>query len=151
MKQNQILRSPDPLDFNIEDIDTSRPRVPEGLYELIIDDPKLEKTKDGKGEMLTFVLKSTKPLTSTSGETLSNFSLKHRMSLTPTEKFPVESVKKNLASLFKTAGMSGSGKAIINSPTMLSGKVVTAKLKIRKETSEFPESNEVQYFVEPSK
>ncbi len=140
-----------PLDFNIEDVDTSRPRVPAALYELAIDDPKLEKTKDGRGEMLTFNLKSQKPLVSTTGEQITNFTIKHRMSLTPTEKFPVESVKKNLASLFKAAGMTGSGKAILSSPTMLSGKNVIAKLKIRAETDEFPESNEVQFFVEPSK
>lgn len=146
----QILRNPDGLDFNIADQDTARPRLPAAVYEFEIADPKKEPTKDKKGELLTMQLKTTKDHTAITGEPIkTGFTVFHRISLTTTPRYPVESIKRNLASLFKAAGMSGSAKAILDQPAMLQGKKVQAKVTVKAETEQYPESNEVQYFIEP--
>src|ERR1041385_995658 len=108
MLQNKILRSPDPLDFNINDVDTARPRVPAAVYEFQVDKARVEQNKAKNGELLILDLKPTQPLQATSGETIQSFALIHRISLTPTENYPVDSIKRNLASFFKAAGVAGS-------------------------------------------
>lgn len=150
----QILRNPDGdnsgLDFNIADQDTSRPRLPAAVYEFEVANPQVEPTKDRKGQLLAMQLKTTKDNPAITGEVIkTGFTLYHRISLTPTPKYTIENIRRNLASFFKAAGMSGSAKAILSQPAMLVGKKVQAKVSVRAETEQYPESNEIQYFIEP--
>ena len=139
----------DPLDQNIDDIDVSFPRLAVGLYELQI--AKVEKVPNnaGTGENLKVELKTTKEAVSTVGEAVgTGMTLIHNISLTPTEKYGVENMKRNITSFALSAGLKNrTVRSVINAGQELAGKFVTAKIGIQRETDEFPERNTIKAFV----
>lgn len=160
MKRN-ILLSPDsidggdPLDTNVNDIDTSYPRLPAGLYDLKIGEVKKEPTKDHSGERLTIPMATVSEHTSTKGEPiLPGLVITHYIGITPKpaaeagkREYTNAEIAKAVAGIGKAAGLSCSVRDIINNPAQLNGRVVRCKIKIQKETDEFPESNRIADFV----
>lgn len=165
MKRTNILLNPDaadagdPLSTNVQDIDTSRPRLVAGLYDLKIKEAKKEPTKDGSGERITFVLETTAPAKSTDGEDLPVGQLLwHYIGITekpagtskagkPTDAYTLADVAKNIAKIAKGARYNGSAKSIIDNPAVLKGETVRTKVGIQKETDEWPESNNIKEFL----
>lgn len=140
--------STDLLDTDVSGIDTSFPRIVAGLYELSIATAEKVANKAGTGENLKLTLKTTQPATDTSGSPVpAGFTITTYIALTETGKYTQQMIAKALASLMKSAGMSGSPRTIIDNPALLVGKVVTAKVSINKETDEFAESNGIKGFV----
>lgn len=149
IKQVQHLLAPDsvggssdPLDENINDVNTDYPILPASWYVFRIDGAKKEPNRAGTGENLVVPLKLVEPAQDKKGETVSpGMVLTHRCSVTPTEKYTVDMLKKNVSRLAKAAGLICTVRDIINNPSMLDGKALKVKVKVNKETSEFPESN----------
>lgn len=144
----------DPLDVNIEDIDTSYPILPSGLYDLKIGMVKREPTKDNTGERLTVPLTTTTNHNSVKGEMVpAGLKITHYIGLTPREghdgkrDYTIQDVRKGVASICKAAGVGGTIKTTVDNPSILDGHVVRTKIGIQKETAEYPESNRVMGFL----
>lgn len=138
----------DPMDMNVSDIDTSFPRLAANVYELEITSADKVDNKAGTGQNLKVSMKTTSEGISTQGEKLpAGVLLTSNISMTPTEKYSQQSIAKALASLMKSAGLTGSPRSLIDDPGQLIGKVVTAKVGVQKETDEYPESNSVKSFL----
>jgi hypothetical protein len=146
----RLALSADPLDTDVSSIDTSFPRALPNIYEMTVDDAQTRPNKAGTGNNLVLKLKSLSEVPTTDGGTLpgGSFTLTHNVSLAPTEKYTPTNIAKNLAGIAQAAGLSGiTPRQIIDSPMLLVGKTVRVKVGIRKETAEYPESNEVKQFV----
>jgi hypothetical protein len=145
----------DPLDVNVNDIDTSRPILPAKMYDLRVKSAKREPTKANDGsERLTIVLETTGPETSTRGEPVpAGHQLFHYIGVTerpadgPKRAYTNADIAKGVAGISKAAGLNESPRAIIANPAVLEGKVIPTKVKINAETKEFPESNGVSEFI----
>lgn len=147
---NRILLSPDPLDTNVSDIDTSFPKIPANLYDLKIEKAEKVPNSKGTGDNLKIALKTTTNIEAVTGEQLAagSVTLFNNISLAETPKYTVESIKKNVAALAKAAGLgSMTVRQILDDPQILVGKVVRAKVGIQKETDEYPESNNIKQFM----
>lgn len=147
--QINVLRSADPLDTNVSDINTDYPKVPANtIVDMQISEAKIEDNQKGTGQNLKFKLKALRPLTSVTGESVATFTLNHNISLTPTEKYSATDVAKNLAKLAKACKLSCTPREIITTPTMLDGKIAhDVKIGMQKESEEYPERNNVKDFV----
>lgn len=144
----QAAAAVDPMDVNVSDIDTSFPRLAANVYTLKVTSAELVDNKAGTGKNLKVQLETTENATSMQGETLSpGVKLTNNLSITPTEKYSQNSIAKAVASLMQSAGLEGTPKTLINDPSQLVGKLVTAKVGIQKETDEYLESNTIKAFV----
>lgn len=145
----------DPLDTNVNDIDTSYPVIPAGLYDLRVKSVKREPTKDGTGERLTIALELTAPTVSTTGQPINvGHQITHYVGITPKEAtdgkraYGNTEIAKSLASIAKAAGILCTPRDILSNPVILEGKTVRTKVGVSKETEEFSASNKVKDFVE---
>jgi hypothetical protein len=160
----QILRQSDPYDFNIADVDTSRPLLPSAVYPMEIvsatreafnikDPPKDDPYK--KGERLALKLKTVKEHVSTTGDSIpaGRVTVFHSISLTTTPKYNDQAIRQNLTVLFRAVGIvDGKASVILSQPAVLVGKrIEMVKLSIAEETEKYPARNEVQYILEPPK
>lgn len=155
----------DPFDTNVNDIDTSRPRLPAGLYDLKIKKVVKKAPKSGEGQQLEIELMTTMDHQSTEKELIKagTFSLYHYIGLnelpereskpdaqgkTKTLKARTrEDIAADIAVVCKSARMSVKVKDVIETPAQLEGQLVTCKVAINAETPQFPESNRIQSFV----
>ncbi len=138
----------DPMDQNVGDIDTSFPRLSANVYELEITAAEKVPNKAGTGENLKVSHKTTSAAVSTAGENLAaGVLITSNMSLTPTDRYPQTSIVKALALLMKSAGLTGTPRDLLNDPSQLVGKHVTAKVGVQKETAEFGESNKISSYL----
>lgn len=136
------------LDTDVSSIDTSYPRIVAGLYELSISAAEKIRNKAETGDNLKVEFKTTQPATSTTGEPVPpGFTMSRYIGLTVTEKYSEDMIGKTIASLMKCFGVTGSPRTIIDTPAVLIGKIGPCKVSIKKETTEFPEGNEVKSFV----
>lgn len=158
---HRILRSPDavesadPLDTNVNDIDTSYPILPASQYQFKLEGCKREPTRDNDGERLTIPHKLTEAAQDKKGEPVapghqitSYIGLTERLGVPGKQDYTINSIKKSIARLAKAAGVNATVRAIIDNPSILDGKVVIAKVRVNKETAEFPESNSIGGYVE---
>lgn len=138
----------DPFDVPSTDVDTSFPRLPAATYEMDIAKAETFHNPDKDIDMIKLELKTVQAHRSTAGDELQpGFSLRTQIVTTPTGKLTVDMIKKSVATLAQSARVVGTLRDIMNNPTMLEGKRVRVKVGISKETSEYPERNEVKYFV----
>lgn len=138
----------DPFDVPSTDVDTSFPRLPAATYEMDIAKAETFHNEDKNIDMIKLELKTVQAHRSTAGDELQpGFSLRTQIVTTPTGKLTVDMIKKSVATLAQSARVVGTLRDIMNNPTMLEGKRVRVKVGISKETSEYPERNEVKYFV----
>lgn len=152
---NEQATIADPLDENLNDVDLSYPLLPAALYDFMIKDVTRKSNKAGTGEILEIKLATVNTEVSTKGvEQSPGLVLTHRIGITPHEadayygkEYTIEQIKRSLASLARGAGVTCTARELLNNPAMLKGCQVRAKVSIRKETEEFPESNEVRGFV----
>lgn len=147
-KLNRILLSPDevasadPLDTNVNDVDTSYPILPAASYSFKLDGCKVQRNKANTGDILVVPHKLNEKTQDRKGnDVFPGLTIIHRVSITETPEYTTENIKKNVARLGKAANVSATVRQIMNSPSLLDGKIVQAKVKVNKETSEFPESN----------
>lgn len=153
----------DPLDTNVNEIDTSWPRLPAANYDLKISKAVKEQTKAQDGDRLTIVFETTTPQKSTNGETIAPGGIKvshyigvtERPARTETrdgkevhiEAYTGEKIGKAVAAVGKAARLNVTPRELINNPAQLEGKTLRCKVKNNKETDQFPESNKIAEFI----
>jgi hypothetical protein len=114
------------LNENLSDTDTSMPLLAAGNYELEIASCKEELSSNQK-PLLSIQLKTMgdNPAADGKGTLHKGYSIFHRVSLTPTDKY---NPKKSLKLIRLSAGLDGN--SAFGNPTDYVGKVVKAKVKI---------------------
>ena len=144
----------DPLDENLNNVDTSYPRIPFALYDMVIKDANVGPSKKEGRQRLEFGVATTEETTSVTGDLLAaGLTIRHRVGITPHgddgdgKEYTVEQIKKSLASITQAAGVSCTARELIQNPTILNGKIVRVKIGIEKETTEFAEKNVVKAFI----
>ena len=159
-KTNLILRSYDPLDISGGDIDTSFPRVKEGIYDLVIRNAESKAKKDsgativdGKVPYENFRIECqlclTKDATGVDGKPIyKDFPITFRIN-GMSEKRDGAALQKDMGVLIKSAfGLEGAktikANEVWNNPALLNGKIVRGKVVIQPEKEGYPEKNDVR-------
>jgi len=134
----------DPLDTNVNDIDTSYPLIAPTYYMMKLEGCKVEPNSKGTGENLVLPHKTTEKCQDTKGnEVLPGHTTTRWVSLTETEKRSIDAIKKDVARVAKAFGVNATVRQIITNPTILDGKTARTKVTVKKETDEFPASNSI--------
>lgn len=152
--------SNDPLDTNVNDIDLSMPRLPDGEYEFVIGECEVKRNNKDTGDNLVVPLKLNQEATSTDDEPLAvaQVVITDYIPITvgpytdrngkSRERTAVD-VGKSIAKVARAAGVQATPRDIINSPALLNGKALKINTKIAKATDEFPETNRIKSYVIP--
>jgi hypothetical protein len=136
-------------DVNLSDVDTNFPVLPKSPYKVLISNVEVKESKGDKGGNYLEVkmtlnqdgVKSTKQVPVAAG-----FPLTMRIGLTPTEKYPQDTIKRNLAQFLdgtigESARKSGQGLTPLEKFT---GIEATARVSIStKDVEQYGERNEV--------
>ena len=155
-KEIKLLRTPeavdgasqDPLDENVNDVNIEYPILPSAYYSFTLEGCKVERNKKDTGDNLVVPHRLAEPAQDKRGEPVSpGLVITHRVSITPTDKYTVAQLKANVSRIARAAHLNCSVKELINTPAMLNGKPVKAKVKVNKETEEFPESNGIASYA----
>ena len=138
----------DPLSTPAGDFDISRPVAMAANYEMKIKEAKLEPKRDDASRInIMITLENTKEVRSTKGSVIEpgHLVLRKYYPTQPSEKQKATEVGAALARLIRGVGLPAqlSPRDLINQPSTLTGKVGIWKVKIKKETAEYPEGNEV--------
>lgn len=160
---HHIIDGLDPFDTNVNDIDTSYPVIPAAIYDLKITKAEKAHTKAGNATegpfQLVLTLETTTDLKSVKGADVpAGLKLTHYIGVSEkpagtnqegkaTRARTNADIAKDIASLCKSAGVSGSVRGIIDMPAQLEGHTPRVKVTIQKETSEYPEANRIGGFV----
>lgn len=159
---NRILRTAepaegvvanDPLDTNINDVNTDYPILPASHYMFRIEaEKKVNKAQTGDNLVVKHIL--TEGAQDIKGEPVSpGFVITSYISLTETQggngkqPYTIDNIKKGVARVAKAAGVSATVRQIMDNPTILNGKSVRANVGISKETSEYPASNKINGYA----
>lgn len=160
---NRILRnvdategavSADPLDTNVNDIDTNYPLLPDSHYMFRLTDCAKVPNKAGTGDNLVVKHSLIDAAQDIKGEPVNpGFVITSYVSLTETagvngkQPYTIDNIKKGVARIAKAAGVNATVRQIIDNPTILNGKAVRAKVTTSKETAEFPASNRINSYA----
>lgn len=149
----------DPLDTNVNDVDTSYPLLPAAYYSFKLEGCKKEQNKKGTGDNLVIPHKTVEATRDVKGQDVApGLVITTYCSLTetaggeldakgkPKKAYTIDDIKKNVARVAKAAGVNATVRQIINSPSLLDGHVVKAKVKINPENDEFSASNGIQKY-----
>lgn len=130
----------DLLNTDLSNVDTSFPVLKRGQKELLISDIKVTDSKKG-GKNLVMTLKTTFPDTTVRGREIgAGFSLRHLISLTPSEKYDP---RQNIAALKEAAF--GDKNLTVN-PQDFIGRTVVAIVTVDN-SPEYGEQNSITRFV----
>jgi hypothetical protein len=140
--QSAPAASADPLDTNVNDIDTSYPLLPATYYMMKLEGCKVEPNSKGTGENLVLPHKTIEKAQDVKGnEVQPGLVVTRWVSLTETDKRTIDAIKKDVARIAQAFGVNATVRQIINSPASLDGKTARTKVTVKKETDEFPASN----------
>lgn len=124
-----------PIDLLNEDlsgVDTSLPIIIEGMYDLEVFSIAKEPSKDGAKENINLVLHTTETASTTTRDVVQKgFPIFHTISITPTEKYSVEQIKRKLAELTQAVGVRS-----INPLEAIKGRIVRTKIVIEPERTD---------------
>lgn len=144
----------DPLDTNVNDVNTDYPILPASHYMFRLDECAKTPNKAGTGDNLVVKHKLIDGAQDVKGEPVSpGFVITSYISLTETtggngkQPYTIDNIKKSVSRVAKAAGINATVREIINNPAILNGKAVRAKVGISKETSEYPASNNINGYA----
>lgn len=143
MSNNENIPAVDPMDN--ADISVSYPLLQANrIIRMEVRKPFVQTNEETGKENFTIPLYTTDEQTSTKGDTLhAGFKCTARVALTPTEKYPIENVAKNLTRWRNAAGLAKSvtPRQLKENPSLLDGVFVNVKIGISPERDGYPESN----------
>lgn len=146
-----MLRSDDALDVvGGDNIDLSYPLIPGGHHKLNIAEATVAQNKKQTGNNLVLKWKNADEVLSTKGETLppGRVVITQYVGLTVTEKRDAKAIQRDIERLRRATGINVTKLSEIrDNPSLLVGKTCLCKVKVRQETDEYPESNEVSTVV----
>ena len=138
----------DPLSTPSSDIDISRPIAMAANYEMSVKEAKIEPKKDDASRS-NIVLKmvNVKEARSTKGQVIEpgHLVLTKYLPTQATDKMSITAVGQGIAKHIRGLGLpaSLSPRDAINNPSVFAGKTGLFKVKIKKETAEYTEGNEL--------
>lgn len=150
----------DPLNTNVDDINTDYPVLPAGHYNLRAEDCVVEPNKKGTGNNLVVPVVTMEEYRDLKGESVApGMKITTYISLAetaggelnsatgkPKKAYTIDDIKKGVARVAKALGVQATVRQIIDNPAMLNGKVVSnQKVKVNAETAEFKASNAVAW------
>ena len=146
-----VVETDDAFNVAVDGVDTSMPILREKLYTVLI--AKAEKTpsKATPGNFnLRLTLKTKEEALTVTGEIIpEGWPLFQNIPITPNPEYTPQMISKKIAGVCKSIGLLGvTVKQIMDAPTLLEGGVGTVKVKVAKETAEFPASNQVASWLE---
>ena len=152
------------LDLDLGSIDTSFPVLKGGMYDLVIKKSEVGRNKNNDGDLWTVQLSTVKDSKGVKGDDIkAGATVFHRVGLTPTEKYDIEGILKNVArftqavkpavaikvSSFVQALQDGGIQTMVK---LFEGRMVTAKLEALPEGVDkssgrtLPPRNEISQF-----
>src|SRR6266487_1989904 len=145
------------LDLDLSQVDTSFTVLSGGLYELVVKEASVEKTKDGQGDMLVLKLATLRPAKDIKGQDVKEGQMVfHRVGLQPTDKYDYVAIAKNVARVTQALrpSVSMKGEQVFNGAfasacKAFEGRTLTAKLEAlpegvdKKSGRQLPPRNEV--------
>lgn len=145
------------LDTDLTGVDISRPMIAKGTVEFVISEIRVEQNKAKTGDNCNIVLKTVNKEKAAvakqgAGGDIVNpgFTLIHTISLTTTEKYDAEAIKRNLKG-FRHA-VTGLETGAFGPVDQYLGKHVFASVGIDEdESGKFPPKNEIRRFVPAKK
>ena len=143
----------DPLDCNVNDIDTSYPVIPATHYDMQLGECTLKENKKATGQNLVVPHKLMANAQDIKGNAVNKgYTITSYISIQPQEKkdgtwTTIDDVKREVAKVAKAAGVNATVKQIIMTPSLLNGKIVKANVGISKETDDFPASNKIKGYA----
>lgn len=166
MSEEQVKQAPavDPMDQSCDDIDISFPMVPASNYSMRVKSCERvlsKKAKEAGEELdlnnlnsgnLKITWENTTEIQSTKGEQLEpgRIALTQHISLSPTKgsadkkAYTIEDIKRRVTRVVRGTGLKGvSVSDVIRNPSILIDREGVVKVKVKKETAEFPEGNEI--------
>jgi hypothetical protein len=156
MNEQQAI---DPMDTNVNDIDTSFPVLPNGII-LDLRVTKCDKTpkEDGSGETIKIELETTTTERSVKNEEIApGFKFYRYIGITEKPErtedgkkkraYTAADIAKSVAQVAKPAGLNCSPKEFIANPGMLVGKILRSKIVIEKASGRYPERNGISEFI----
>lgn len=139
----------DILDILNEDLsgtDLSMPLLPKSDQVLTIKSCEQVESKSKPGNyMIKVGLATVNPVTAVTGDTIpAGAYIFDQISLTPTENYTKDQIKKRLKSLRQAA--TGDDKGGFGDPAQYVGMTVTARVKIQEADGNFPAKNAIAYY-----
>lgn len=138
------------LDTDLTSVDISRPLLSKGAVRFVVSELKVEPSKDGSKENLTITLKTDQDHKDVKGNPIRpGFMLTHRISLTPTEKYPEDRIAAELKR-FRLA-VTGEDSGSFAPLDQYVGKNVDANVDVESDPDgKYPDQNRVRWIL-PSK
>ena len=142
------------LDEDLSTVDTSRPILREGLYDLAVVAAVQDVSKDGKKINLNVKLKTVrneKTKDSPPQDVAAGFPLrKHTISLSETPEYTQDSIRKAVAEFVQGCNMQRLYPLSQFDGALVTAKVIVEPERRNKETGElYPEGNKIKFFVTP--
>ena len=134
----------DILDTDVSSINTDFPILAPGLQAIVVDACEKVRNKADSGDNLKITVKTLHPAVTKEGEAVApGFKLTTNVSLTPTEAYTSDMVKKAVATVLKSCGLASLG----GNPANLVGKTGTINVTVKPAKGEYPEGNNVRFVV----
>lgn len=141
-------------------VDISYPMLPANTYPFVVKKAEVVNNADETGKNIKIQWENAQEQQSTKGEQLlpgqivisSYVGLTEKPARTENGKSikarTLTEIKKDMAKVLKATSMSGTSlKDFLANPSMIEGRQAMVKVGVRKETSDFPESNEIKSLV----
>ena len=153
--KTKLLLSSDPMDMPAGQIDTSFPKIREGVHKMVVRDPKAEPgKKDPNVFRLTFSLETIDETVSTDGAKLyPGFKFREAVNGASGER-TAAAVAKDTAALIQAFDGKDSTitpKQLWDNPSLMADKVLYVKVGIQAAKDGFPEKNKASAYIDPSK
>lgn len=149
--ETQSVTELDILTQDLSGVDTSLPLIVDGIYELEVKEVKQEPTKDGAKQNLNITLVTVGDASTTRRDVVhAGFPLYRTISLTPTEKYTADMVRRGLAEFAQALGV-----ATVRPLEALVGKRLYAKVVIDPERTDkatgkrYDSRNSISRFLKP--
>jgi hypothetical protein len=153
-KQTESMNENNILDMDLATVETSRPLIIAGLYDLTIKDAVIEPSgKTPPIPLLKLTLTTTSSTQSDKGESVDpGLELYHNCSLQPSGKATVKMIAQNVASIVQAVGLTGvTLGTVADWHKQLCGRLVRCRVTIRAEQTRdgktYGPRNEIQDFI----
>lgn len=141
------MNTADLLKQDLTDVSLTRPVIQAGNITVEITDARLEPNKAGDGDNLHLKMKTVYEQKGTKGEVIEpGYPLEVFVGLTPRDKYPVDSILKQLKRIKVATGFPVNEG--LEDPSLLIGRQATVKLTVSSDAAgEFDDRNEVSRWV----
>lgn len=134
------------LTTNLDDVSPRDPLLPLGWYPCTVKKVEKKRNARGDGDTLTVQFATKEPCTAVTGEPIpAKRTLFYRCGLTPSDKYSVEMIQRNLKRFQLACGVKSGAFWPLD---QYEGRDIMVQVGIDKATNDYPEGNSVKSFKE---